>query len=63
MQEDAYEISEYHHHHVLKCGGGVTVPNLHHMAHVCAIYRGKRTLVYVLGHCTNLFICIREVNL
>jgi len=63
MQEDAYEILKYHHHHMLKCGRGITVSNLHRMAHVCAIYCGERTLVYVLGHCTNLFICIGEVNL
>ena len=63
MQENAYEISENHRHCVLKRGGGVTVPNLHCMAHVCAIYCGKCTLVYILGHCQNLFVHVGEVNL
>jgi hypothetical protein len=63
MQEDAYEISKDHRHHTLKCGGGVTVPNLHRMAHICAIYHGERTLVYILGHCMNLFVRVGEVNL
>src|SRR5580693_8637198 len=38
MQEDAYKISKDHRHHALERGRGVTVPNLHCMAHVCAIY-------------------------
>jgi hypothetical protein len=63
MQEDAYKVSKDHRHHVLERGGGVTVPNLHCMAYVCAIYRGECTLVYILGHCTNLFIHIGEVDL
>jgi len=63
MQEYAYKISKDHRHHVLERGGGVTVPNLHCMAHVCAIYCSERTLVYVLGHCTNLFVRIGEVDL
>ena len=63
MQEDAYEISKDHCHHALKHGGGITVPNLHRMAHIGAIYRGERTLVYVFRYCTNLFVHIREVNL
>ena len=63
MQEYAYKVSKDHRHHALECGGGITVPNLHCIAHVGAIYRGERTLVYVLGHCTNLFIRVREVDL
>jgi hypothetical protein len=49
MQEYAYKISKDHRHHMLEHGGGVTVPNLHCMAHVCAIDCGECTLVYVLG--------------
>jgi len=63
MQKDAYKILKDHHHHMLECGRGVTVPDLHCMAHVGAIYHGERTLVYVLGHCMNLFVRVREVNL
>jgi len=63
MQEDAYRVSKDHCHHALECGRGVTVPNLHCMAHVCAIYRGKHTLVYILRHCMNLFVRVGEVNL
>jgi hypothetical protein len=63
MQEYAYKISKDHRHHALECGGGVTVPNLHCMAHVCAIYHCECTLVYVLGHCTNLFVRVGEVDL
>jgi len=63
MQEYAYEISKDHRHHALERGGGVTVPDLHCMAHVCAIYHSERTLVYVLRHCMNLFVCVGEVDL
>jgi hypothetical protein len=63
MQEDAYKISKDHRHHAFERGEGITVPNLHCMAHVCAIYHGERTLVYVLGHCTNVFVHVGEVNL
>src|SRR5580693_7256141 len=63
MQEYAYKISKDHRHHALERGGGITVPDLHCMAHVCAIYRGEHTLVYVLGHCMNLFVRIGEVDL
>jgi len=63
MQEYAYKISKDHRHHALERGGGVTVPDLHCMVHVCAIYCSERTLVYILRHCTNLFVCVGEVDL
>ena len=53
---------EHRRHQPLECGGGITVPLLHHSIHEGAEYGGECGFQYILWSNAYLFIHLRHVQ-